>query len=97
MSLINKFTDTNDWIVNAILEKILGRVPTKDELREGLLIKHDEQTRTSKIFWKGKLILLSSIYHATDEYGNQTIQGYFEVPLQFMDEYIEQRTKEWMK
>jgi hypothetical protein len=91
-SLQNKFSACNDWLVTAILEKILNRVPTKDELAANLKIQFNETTHENKIFYGNRLIL-TSIIRSHDN----VIHGDFGIPEQFIDDIIIDRVANWSK
>ena len=93
MNYVTKFTATNDWLVTAILEKLLGRCPTHAELNEFLNITFDETTHENKIYYDHKLILESQLKPPNEEGG---IEGFFNVPEELLDEFMKERIDTWM-
>lgn len=87
--IFNKFSKTVDYICHAIIEKIEDRVPNKKEIHEHLKIDHNDMHY--KITYKGKEIMRAWL----EEPEEGVIHGEFEIPQQYMDEYITERTKNW--
>ena len=87
MTLHTKFTSTNDWLVNAIMEEILGRLPSNTEIRNHLKIHHEEATGKNSIDWDDRLILESCL----GTFDGTGISGYFNVLGCAMNDEIENR------
>lgn len=93
MNYHSKFTQINDWLVNAILEKMIGRLPTKDELRANLKIDFDQLTHTNTVYYNNTKIMESQL----GSFDGVGIQGYFSIPEELMDEFIQERIDSWSK
>lgn len=94
MTLPEKFTAANDYLVNAILEKILGHLPSRPEMRTYFSIEFNEQTHENIMKWKGKKIM-SSVLRQNVETG--VIEGNFDIPQNMVDEYIIDKVQNWSK
>ena len=93
MNYHTKFTQTNDWLINAILEKMIGRLPTKDELRANLKIDFDQLTHTNTVYYNNTKIMESQL----GSFDGVGISGFFSVPEELMDEFIKERIDNWNK
>jgi hypothetical protein len=88
--IFNKFSKTVEYIYYAIIEKIEGRVPNKKEINEHLKIEHLEGHYN--VFWHNHEIMRAWL----EEPEEGVIHGEFEIPTQYNDEYIIDRTKNWI-
>jgi hypothetical protein len=101
-SIYQKFAETNNWLMCAIIEKVYGRALNRDEILRHVTVEHDSNTLTNTVKLDNQIILLSHLKVSTgwDENGervNESCHGYFKVPDIFMDEFIKERSENWMK
>ena len=101
-SIYQKFAETNNWLTCAIIEKVYGRSFSRDEILEHVKVEHDSNTLTNTVKLDDQIILTSFLKVRTerDEDGepvNVSCHGYFKVPDIFMDEFIKERSENWMK
>src|SRR5262245_43756018 len=79
-----KFAKTLDWLIAAVVEKIEGRLPTKQETFEHVLIKR--KGSSVHVFWKNRLIIQATIRETQN-----TLQGSFDVIDKYVDDFILER------
>ncbi len=90
MNLSNKYNETCNWLVNAVLEKKYGKVPTKKELQENISIQGDGNKTE---FYYDSVLIMSAIL----EQRSEAIYGEFWIPEEYLDEYIQERVNNWTK
>ncbi len=88
--IFNKFSKSVDYICHAIIEKIEGKVPNKKEIHDHLKIVHHEMHYN--IIYKNREIMRAWLEETEDG----AIRGEFEIPQQFIDEYITDRINNWI-
>ena len=90
MSIAQKYEEAKRWLIVAIVEKLLNRVPDDTELILNIQAVH-YPNGTSEFFWKKRKILETGLQETENGIG-----GYFSVPSQYNDEFITEKTKNWM-
>ena len=99
--IYEKFSETNNWLLNAIIEKVHGRSFNHNEILDHVTIEHDKTTQENKVYLDKKLIMTSFLKIMTetvdDEVVNTSCHGEFNIPKKYMDDYIKDRATNWMR